>query len=484
MLDSIASVWERVGEVVISPPEPCRPFIDVMKSRCRSARSTTVGWVISPADAQTAVNLLYVHFPVVHDGRTGAPPAPRFEDGVAPDLFTRLDLVPILKPIAPAFRPISNDRHDARAELAEVAAQSPEVPAILGFAEGLEGRWITAYAAQRFWHELLSGFGQVVCGEVQADGTLREQIDPESLRQYWLTIREQICGTPPERIGERWYPRQSGLPVWVAALLACADGPPFTFDSDTHTLTRTLSPWPSRLRDQLHRLDLKDAAHWPISVCVLPGSQSRDGNDALLHLSSVNGVSKNRALWAAILDGRREHISVHAGGQRHYPRRVDGRNQYVADWNDEPLTSSGLSHLALTHRSAFEPDLGQDFLHLAGNDLSGAPDLQLFVQQLSRSISVPFDLAWAAQLWAYGTNPDDSETPLITPLPSTGCRGYWVLADEACWTRLIVAIQRGVVPAALHDEDLVIAEIGAPTRIAEVIELAGEGSDAEEDGDD
>jgi hypothetical protein len=26
MLDSTARVWERAGEVIISPPEPCRPF--------------------------------------------------------------------------------------------------------------------------------------------------------------------------------------------------------------------------------------------------------------------------------------------------------------------------------------------------------------------------------------------------------------------------------------------------------------------------
>jgi hypothetical protein len=231
----------------------------------------------------------------------------------------------------------------------------------------------------------------------------------------------------------------------------------------------------------IHRLDLHDAAHWPISVCVLPGRQSPDGNDMLLHLSSVNGVSKNRALWAAILDGRREQISVRAGGLRSYPRRMEGRAQYLTDWNDQPLHTSGLSHLAMTHRSAFEPELGQAFLHLAGNDASGAPDLPLFVQQLSRAISVPFDLAWAPQLWAYGVNPDDSETALITPLPSTGCQGYWVLADESRWTRLIVAVQQGVAPEALRDDALVITEVGATSAIAEVIEQAGEGGDDTDD---
>jgi hypothetical protein len=225
----------------------------------------------------------------------------------------------------------------------------------------------------------------------------------------------------------------------------------------------------------LHRLDLKEAAHWPLSVCVLPARQSPDGNDILLHLSSVNGVSKNRALWAAILDGRREQIPLRTGDRRHYARRAEGRHQYVTDWNDEPLASSGLSHLALTHRSAFEPELGQAFLHLAGNDLTGAPDLPLFAQQLSRAISLPFDLAWAPELWRYGLADAADELPLITPLPSSGCQGYWVRADEARWTRLIIAIQRGLAPDQLSDADLAITEIGAAgNAIADVVEHGGE----------
>jgi hypothetical protein len=485
MLDSTARVWERAGEVIISPPEPCRPFIDQIKARCCSARYSSLGWAVSLADAAIAIDLLHTYFPVVQDTRQGTPPAPIFADGFASDLFTRLDLIPILAPIAPAFRAISNDRHAARTHLIQLSDKGPEAPMILGFAEGLDGHWMAAYAAQRFWQELLSSIGQMISGVVQADGRLREQIDPETLRQYWLTTRERICGTPPERTGQRWFPPQATLPIWVAALLACIEGPPFALESDRSMLRlyRMLSPWPLRIRDDLHRLDLKDAAHWPISVCVLPGRQSRDGNDALLHLSSVNGISKNRALWAAVLDGRREQIPVRTGYQRHYPRRVDGRNQYVADWNDEPLPTSGLSHLALTHRSAFEPELGQSFLHLAGNDASGTPDLPLFAQQLSRALSVPFNLTWAAQLWAYGTNPDDSETTLITPLPSTGCQGYWVLADEPRWTRLIVAIQRGVAPGSLSDAHLTIIEVGATSAIADVIEQAGEGGEESDEED-
>lgn len=482
MLDSTALVYARAGDVIVAPPVPVRPFIEAIKTSCRSARYSSLGWMVSVADADTAVALLRTHFPTVQDARPRAPQPPPFVDGSGDDPFCRLDLITLLAPAAPAFRAIDNDRHPAaRAAFAQIAAYDPAIPAQLGLAESLEERWVVAYAAQRFWHELLCGVAQVVRGEVQADGTLRETIAGADIVDYWQRTRLQVCGAAPEHTGQRWYPPKTTLPIWIAGLLVCLDGPAFTRDATTQTLVRQLPPWPMRLRSALHRLDLKDAAHWPISVCVLPSRQSRDGNDTLLHLSVVGNLSKNRALWAAILDGRREQIPVRAGGQRHYPRRMEGRQQYASNWNDQPLHASGLSHLALTHRSAFEPELGQAFLHLAGNDHSGAPDLPLFAQQLSRAISAPFDLAWAPQLWAYGRACDDAETPLIAPLPSTGCQGYWVLADEPRWTRLIVAVQQGLAPHNLRDDDLVITEIGAALRIDEVVEQAGEGDDDADD---
>lgn len=482
MLDSPARVWQRGGEIIISPPFPCRPFTDVLKRSCPDARSGITGWIVPVADAPNALEVLRTYFPVIEDERSDAPPAPAFVDGEAGDLFARLDLVSLLKPLAPALLAIHNEYHDDRAKFTNVAATAPDVPLALGFAEREDDRWISAYAAQRFWQYLLRGVGEAVEGTAQADGTLVERLVPEAFCTFWLQTRAETCGPTPERLGQRWYPPQSTLPIWLAAVLACCDGPVFCLNHNAASITRLLPAWPLRLGAKLDRLDLKDAAHWPVSACVLPGKHSRDGNDALLHLSAVGGVSKNRALWAAILDGRREQIPVRAGRQRYYPRRVEGRNQYISDWNDEPLPTSGLSHLALTHRSAFEPELGQSFLHLGGNDLSGAPDVHLFAQQLSRAISVPFDLAWGEQLWRYGLNAEDSETPLITPLPSSGCQGYWVLADEARWTRLIVAVQKGIEPANFRDDDLVIAEVGALARIDEIVEQAGEGGD--EPGED
>jgi len=433
-----------------------------------------MGWIIPTPLADCAVDLLRTHFPVVHDSRPNAPPPPLFVDGPAADPLARLDLVPILRPAAPALRALHYERHPARATFTQIADYDPGLLAGLGLAESLDERWVIAYAAERFWQELLRNLEAVVTANVQADGSLCEQLAADDLRTFWLATRERCGGPPPEYRGERWYPAQSTLPLWVAALLACLDDPPFVQHHQDACLARTLPAWPLRRSPELHRLDLKEAAHWPLSVCVLPARQSPDVNDILLHLSSVNGVSKNRALWAAVLDGRREQIPLRAGDRRHYARRAEGRNQYVTDWNDEPLASSGLSHLVLTHRSAFEPELGQAFLHLAGNDLTGAPDLPLFAQQFSRAISLPFDLAWAPELWRYAIADAADELPLITPLLSSGCQGYWVRADEARWTRLIIAIQRGLTPDQLSDADLAITEIGATSAIAEVMEQGNE----------
>ena len=59
-----------------------------------------------------------------------------------------------------------------------------------------------------------------------------------------------------------------------------------------------------------------------------------------------------------------------------------------------------------------------------------------------------------------------------------------MLADEARWMRLIVALQRGVAPDALGDADLTITEIGAAARLDEVIEQAGEGDEQNADDGD
>lgn len=158
------------------------------------------------ADADRAVALLRAHFPVVQDARRIAPQTPPFVDGRCDDPFSRLDLIPVFAPAAPAFRAISNDRHESRAAFAQIAAYDSAIPAQLGLAESLEERWVVAYAAQRFWNELLSSVAQVVRGEVQADGALREMIAAADVVDYWQRTRRQICGTAPEHTGQRWYP--------------------------------------------------------------------------------------------------------------------------------------------------------------------------------------------------------------------------------------------------------------------------------------
>ena len=97
MFDTTARVWERAGDVIVAPPVPVRPFIDTLKTSCRTARYSSVGWVIPVGDADTAVALLRTHFPVVQDGRRIAPQPPPFVDGSCDDPFSRLDLITLLQ---------------------------------------------------------------------------------------------------------------------------------------------------------------------------------------------------------------------------------------------------------------------------------------------------------------------------------------------------------------------------------------------------
>lgn len=224
MFDSTARVWERAGDVIVAPPIPIRPFIDTLKTRCRSAHYSSFGWIVPAHDADTAVALLRSYFPVVQDDRPVASPPPPFIDGSCDNPFDRLDLLPLLTPTAPALRAISNDRHPARAAFAQLAAHDLTLPAQLGLAESLEDRWVIAYAAQRFWNDLRSTIGETVRGEVQPDGSLHESIPAAAINDYWQNTRLQVCGAAPEYTGQRWYPPLTTLPIWVAGLLACLDG--------------------------------------------------------------------------------------------------------------------------------------------------------------------------------------------------------------------------------------------------------------------
>lgn len=485
---TITTEWEGLT-VRIATPLPVTPFLAAVKQRCPSARWDGVSWKVSPHEAPEAVALVYDYFATVRDERAAAQ-RPAFDDSApAPDgaaiEATRQALEPAASPLCMLAHGRTFGWHTYVSPLGPLSEQRSELLLRLGIIP-LYRVWRgydLVSPALRFWTDLWERRAELVQQTELPDGSIRETLAPATALAAWESIRRRTCGEPPATCGERWYPPRSWAVTWLAAMIVCINAEsgarPFVYDAATGVFTRTLPRWPLRIpATTVQRTEVRDVVHPIVSAVILPGQYTEDGKDGLLHLSAVGHAAKLRALWAAILHGKREPVRVIAHGRQWYGHRLPGRAQYVTDWNETPLPQSGYAHLSLTHRSAFEPELGQSFLHLSGNDLHAQPDLALFAQQLGRAISLPFDPAWAEQLWRYGLVPESGERdPLIRKLPSIGCTGYWVHADERRWTRMIVAIQRGISPNDLLHRDIAITEVGLAAHVDGIVEYGGEGDD-------
>lgn len=491
------SSLNRTSVLRIMPPIPVTPFITAMKAACPAARWNGTAWVVPAAEAASALALVYAYFAVVRN-ETTLPVPPFCDDPAVTDPSQITAWMELLTPALPALHALLDGNtisyHAALPQLEHLAATEPTLLLRLGVIPLYRSYlpFEIGAPARRFWIQLWRDRAAFVESESLPDGSIRETIRLAAAHAVWGRMRQQVLGAPPAQQGSGWYPPQAWAPVWIAALLAsinAASGTrPFTFDPAAGAFTRLLPPWPLRVpASTVMRTEVREIVHAIVSAAVLPGHAHPDGKDLILHLSAVGHLARLRALWAAFMHGKREGFKLLLDRQIWTAYRAEGRNQYVVDWNDAPLTQSGYAHLAITHRSLVAPQLGESFFHLTGNDFHPAPDLALFAQQLNRAISIPFDEAWVPVLWRFGRIPEAGERePLIRVLPSVGCTGYWVDADERRWRRLILAAQQGRHPDAIRLDDVPVTEVGLRTEaVAGLVEYAGEGDmEDPDDGDD
>jgi hypothetical protein len=486
-------IRQRGDEVYIDTPYANQSFIDAIKQRF-AGRYTYGRWCVAARHGDEILDLARAHFPAISDLRPDAALPPAFADGTL-DVFAHLDLIPRIAPWHAPLLDIFSEWHPERDKLGGLREAAPEAFSALGFfavyaAEPVP-KWRQPEPAKQFWSALLAALPSAVVGTVHEDGTATEQLTRAGLESLWLRVREETLGPVPERAFERWYPPRASAGHWIAALLGCVAGPAFTRHPDATdvVLTRTLPAWPVRMATSSPAyVDVRGVVQSIISWCARPGPDAGEPVAVLLHISGVGLYTKLRALWARLMDAKREIIALpESPSSRLTVRRAEGRNVYHTDWNDQPLPKSGLAHISITHTSASVPQTGQGFVHLAGNDLAGAPDLQLFFRQLDWALTLPLRPEWAGRLWLYGQRVrQPNGKPLIERLPSFGCAGYWVEADELRWTRIAVALTRGQNPEDLVDEDLPITQVGVaqalPVDLVE--EAAEEDTDTVDDGDD
>lgn len=477
MIDYLVTLTSTYTRMSIGVSYPSLDFAEAMHAACPGALRTREGWTVQQKEEQIALDLVYKHFPVIKDMRFQRhKPLPttrtRIVDPVAGNPFTRLDLVPMMAKLSRWIATHDLDLADAKAFL---RASDKHVLADIAIHEFVGGMWAMGSQARTLWHQFgVYGVSTVLKSEIQPDGSLVETLHADDVIASWHKIRGEVIRRKVEHRGDGWFPTSDVLPVWVAGAIARLGGGAFTLNEAGDTLSRRLPSWILRGNASIVHADMKDIRHNIVSASILPSSVSGLNHDVLVHVSVVGSVSKNRALWAGLLDGKKEPLQLRIWYDRFAPRRMDGRKQYRVTTNDAPLPVSGLSHMDMTHVSAFEPNLGESFLHLTGNDVNGTPDLTLFAQQLSRAIPYPFDLSIAPHLWRVGletaSGSGSRRAYLIHKLPSTGCQGYWVSADEKAWAKIIIAHQLNLRPNELRNHHVIVREVKATAEAVAVAE--------------
>lgn len=340
--------------------------------------------------------------------------------------------------------------------------------------------WQLTYPFNTFWQRLRSGLRAVLTRTAHPDGTLTEHLTATAAQTVWEQARASawtandrmlaVSGT--ERTAPR--PEDAHAPLHVATALAAFGGILWTVSANGTAAERLLPAQPLRHVPpggaQPRLGELKNKLLFPcVGWAYLPAHTTLNeaSEHALVYLSAVGPHKKLKAVWAALMDTKRDLLalpSTERGQQLVRARRPEGKGVFDVFWNEEPLPASGLAHLVIQHRSMLHPRPGQPFLHLTGDD--GLPNLALVARQLDAASTYPIQPHWVGKLWDAGV-----EHQLITALPSYGCAAYWVnVHDEAAWGDSIARCA-GATTATVETYG---ADASDGPQVAEVISEADE----------
>lgn len=338
--------------------------------------------------------------------------------------------------------------------------------------------WRIQHPFPQFWN----GFTHALAGAIesvgQPDGTVLQQLAAASVQQAWASKRATTFNATYH---QEIMPSEEALPLHVAAALAALAGAAWSTADDGARLVRRLPAWPARLpaTAQPRKLELKNGLLADVVCWAALPSESYDNPGPLaeiVFLSLIGPQKKLKAVWAALMDNKREQIklpfqqSTYYGEETKYlgARRLEGKGRYRTFWNREPLPESGMGHVVIECAQAIRPEVGKPFPHIVGAD--GTPDLVRFVRQLDLALRLPLDPAWAQHLWDAALHADKAmqRPQLIVKLPSHGCQVYWVRADQdAQWAKIIARLAGATGPQAGT-----IETVGELKRVANVTEIA------------
>ena len=310
------------------------------------------------------------------------------------------------------------------------------------------------------------------------DDSITQTLSAEAIQQALVTMKQR------SRSGVFSAESTAHDQILTAIMLhglACPDAPwvaTATHVSRTLAATNIFRGRPHTLPHAM--LDLPSKETVPVVAwCVVPPTCLPTGSDipTIGAFTVVGSSAKCAAAWAAILDGSRHAITLPqqplaptmAPGEpmpyyqvgKQLAHKASGTQQYRTLRNEMPLPSSRLATTTILHRSVLTPHAGEDCLHLTGMD--GIPNHAILWAQLERACPLPLQSHWLDDLWQLGLTHG-----LIVPLPSWGCRGYWLKTSAIeRWARIIRAI---VTQSPVSTAGVAITTIGkrsaSPTKAA------------------
>jgi hypothetical protein len=337
--------------------------------------------------------------------------------------------------------------------------------------------WRIQYPFPQFWNGFAHDLARAVESVAQPDGTVVQHLAAETVRQVWMGKRNTTFNATYHR---EVMPSEDAIPLHVAAALASLPGAPWSATEEGARLVRQLPAWPARLPTTLQplKIELKNGLLADTLCWAALPAESYDNPGPLAEivcLSLIGPQKKLKAVWAAMMDNKREQIKLPFQQRTPYgeetkylgARRLEGRGRYRTFWNREPLPESGMAHVVIDCVQACRPDAGRSFPHIVGAD--GTPDLPRFFQQLDMALRLPLDPAWSQTLWDEALQADKAaqRPPLIVKLPSHGCQAYWVRTDQdAQWAKIVARCAGASGPHAGA-----IEAVGELKRIANATEI-------------
>lgn len=362
--------------------------------------------------------------------------------------------------------------------------EQQQTPAHMGRTTTYE-LWRVQHPFPQFWTAFKNDLAKAIVSEAQPNGTLAQHLTADAVRHVWESKRNTLFNAAyPKEIT----PPEEALPLHVAVTLATFPSTPWTLTDDGTRLVRMLPAWPARLpaTTQPLKLELKNGLLADV-VCwsALP-AESYDNPGPLaeiVFLSLIGSQKKLKAVWAAMMDNKRDLIKLPFLERRYYggddlkylgARRLEGKGRYRTFWNSEPLPESGMAHIVIECAQATRPQVGKPFPHIVGAD--GTPNLARFFQQLDMALRLPLDPTWAQTLWDEALKADKAaqRPQLIVRLPAHGCQAYWVRADQDAQWAKIVARCAGATGSQAGS----IETIGELKRVSNVTEITSEADPA------